>query len=159
MIPVSLFALVNELQCINNDCRAYLNRTTGEIVTLLTEYMDKVPDAEENEDLHKYHDWERDIIKEAQDVLSSSDFLPLPDSFEIDEHHMMQSFCYTVDDYYVRDKLMESIHKKGAFRRFKNALDQFHLREDWYEFKAQAYKEVAVDWLEQHDIPYQDDMK
>jgi hypothetical protein len=159
MIPISLSVLVDELQCVNNDCRAYLNRTTGEIVTLLTTYMDKYEDTEENEDSHQYHDWERDMMKEAQGVLSSSDFLPLPEPFEIDEHHMMQSFCYTIDDYYVRDTLMGCIHKKGAFRRFKNAIDQFRLRDNWFEFKRHAYKELAVDWLEEHDIPYQDDME
>jgi hypothetical protein len=98
MIPVSLSVLVDQLQGVNNDCRAYLNRKTGEIVILLTEYIAKAEDMEEDEDLHEYHDWERDLIKEAQEVLSSSDFLALPDAFEIDEHHMMQSFCYTIDD-------------------------------------------------------------
>jgi hypothetical protein len=43
--------------------------------------------------------------------------------------------------------------------RFKNAIDQFRLREDWFDFKKQAYKELAVDWLEEHDIPYQDDIE
>jgi hypothetical protein len=156
-IPISLSILVDELQAVPSSGRAYLNRVSGEIVTLLGEDMDIDADLEEG-DLTDDNDWHYDLLKERQRVLSSSDFLPLPDRFEIDEHHMMQRFCYTLDDYLIRDKLMKSIHKKGSFRRFKNAIDEFQLREDWFEFKALGYKEAAVSWLDEHEIPYEDDL-
>jgi hypothetical protein len=51
--------------------------------------------------------------------------------------------------------LYEAIHGKGAFRWFRHSLDRFGLREQWYSFRHSALEEIAREWLETNDIPFE----
>jgi len=53
---------------------------------------------------------------------------------------------------------LEKIHGSGAFRRFKDTIYRYKIEEDWFKFKDEAYKEIAIAWLESHGFAYADDM-
>jgi hypothetical protein len=156
MIPVRVSKLVEELQSLPVECRAYLNKVTGETATVFPDTMNISEELNEANDLPE---WELERREEQKLILTSSDFLELPDAFDIDEYHMMKNFTYTLEDGMIRNILFESIRGHGAFRRFKNIVEQYSLREDWFEFKEQAYKEIVIEWLDSHEIPYEDDLK
>jgi hypothetical protein len=156
MIPVRLSKLVEELQSLPVECQAYFNKVTSETVILFPDTMSIFEELNETNDLPE---WEIERREEHKHVLTSGDFLELPDAFDIDEYHMMKNFTYTLEDGIIRNILFESIRGHGAFRRFKNIVEQYSLREDWFEFKEQAYKEIVIDWLNRHRIPYEDDLK
>jgi hypothetical protein len=84
-------------------------------------------------------------------------FHRLPDADQIDEHHIMQRFCRTIDDYFIQDALLRSIRKKRSIRQFHKTVEQFGLKDDWLDFREKAFKEIAIMWLEMHKIPYDDD--
>ena len=50
--------------------------------------------------------------------------------------------------------LLDAIRGSGAFRRFKSMADRHGLIEDWYNFRDEAYEEIAKGWLEEHEIAY-----
>jgi len=89
---------------------------------------------------------------------SSKDFQRLPDANEIDEHHIMQRFCRTIDDYFIQDRLLQTVRKKGSIYHFQNTVEQFGLKDDWLAFREQALTEIAITWLKMHKIPYEDDI-
>jgi hypothetical protein len=110
--PIVLSSFVNDLIAMPSDgATAYLNRNTGDIYVFVVEITIVGKDEPTS--------WHMD--PEELRVKSSPDYLLLPDKFEIDERHMIKRFCASIDDYYVRDRLFESFHGKGKFRRFKNA--------------------------------------
>jgi hypothetical protein len=154
-ITISLRKVVEELEAVNDAFRAYLQKETGEIVSVALENLGH---AEEGDALEDFPDWQQAAIEEARQVLSTDKYLPLPDAFEIHEYSIMEDFCYSVEDEKRRNLLLDKIRGRGAFGRFKDAIHQLGIAEAWYQFRDSALKDIAIDWLEAHSIAYTDDM-
>lgn len=146
--------VVQEMDIYSDLHRAFLNIQTGEFV-LLTD--DELGAAEEGDDLADYSDWEQELIRKAIEVINTDGYRELPSQFDIHEYAIMQRFCYSVEDDELSDRLLNSIRGRGAFRYFKDTIHQYGIEQDWYAFRKQAFREIAIDWLERHQIPYTDE--
>jgi hypothetical protein len=49
---------------------------------------------------------------------------------------------------------LRAIQGRGAFRYFKDMVDRYGLRDEWFEFKERALKEIAREALEEAGIPF-----
>jgi len=156
MPPISLHNLIEELQILSREHHAYLNQVTGELITLTD---DDIRTVEREDDWSDYPDWQQEMLHETQRVLSSDDFLELPSQFDIHEYAIMERFCLSVENPGIQDTLLRKIRGSGAFRQFKETIAYYGIEEDWYAFQAQAYKEIAVGWLERHEIAYTYDVR
>ena len=103
-LPVSLQAVIDEMDTFGDEFHPYLNPLTGELVTLRDE---EIQAAEQDEALDDDSEWEPDEIQTARDVVSSADDVPLPSKFEIDEYAIMQRFCCAVEDADLRRELQD----------------------------------------------------
>jgi hypothetical protein len=56
----------------------------------------------------------------------------------------------------LREDLLDTIGGRGTFGRFKNMVHRHNIHEDWYRFRDEALKRIAVAWLEAHDISYKE---
>ena len=148
---VSLKAVAQEMDVPSDQLHAYLNKCTGELTTIGDEEIDAM---ERGEDIAAYPKWQQEAIQRARTVLSSADFLPLPDKFEFHEYSIMEDFCLSRDSRRVRENLCGLIHGKGAFGRFKHAIQDLGIAPEWYQFRQAALEEIAAEWLEANDIPY-----
>ena len=146
--------VVQEMDIFSDEHRAFLNIQTGEFVLLSDEDLGA---AEEGDDLAEYPDWQQEIIRKAIAVVSTDDYRELPSKFEIHEYAIMQRFCYSVEDDELGDRLLNSIRGRGAFRYFKDTIYEYGIEQDWYKYRRQAVREIAIDWLESHQIPYTDE--
>lgn len=54
----------------------------------------------------------------------------------------------------IRNRLDAAIRERGAFRRFKDQLYRSGIEKKWYEFRVNAYKQLAMEWCEKHGIEY-----
>lgn len=43
-------------------------------------------------------------------------------------------------------------HKRGAYRRFKDFLEQRDLLQDWYDYEAQAVEKALREWASRNDL-------
>ena len=148
---INIRDVIQEMDGLSDNFKAFLNIRTGEFVTLSDEDMRA---AEEGEPLDDYPDWHQEVIQKAKDVLSTDDYLPLPSQYDIHEYEIMKRFCYTVEDDELRDRLLYGISGRGAFRIFKDTIYEHGITDDWYEYRYQAFREIAKDWLESHNIAY-----
>ena len=96
---VSLKDVVDEMDVPGDEHSAFLNRHTGELVTLSSEELSA---AEEDDDIDDYPEWQREMIVKAKEVIDSDDYLQLPSKFDIHEYHIMEDFCYSVVDDKIR---------------------------------------------------------
>jgi len=151
-LPVLLREVVDELDTTNDSTRAYINRKTGEVVPVNLDDASLVESAEPLDD--DLPDWQREDLEEAERVLFSDDFIPLPSQFEIHEWSIMERFAQAQPDQEVREELLHAIHGRGAFRHFKRAVDRLGLREDWFRFRNAALEDIAIEFLESNGIPY-----
>jgi hypothetical protein len=150
--------LANVFEALENAMEGhayYLDKRTGEII-LITD--DDTAAAEEDELISQYPEWQRESILKAREVQREPDqFLSLPDQSDIHEYQIMEDFCLAFADRQVGERLHGLIKGSGAFRRFKNAIRELKVDNAWYEFKAKALEQTAIDWLEENEIPYSRD--
>jgi hypothetical protein len=149
---VKLQDVVNEMDAVSDEHHAYLNRQTGELVTIGDEEIRAV---EKEDDLAKYAAWQQEAIQTTSEVLESDDYLPLPTKFDIHEYSIMQRFCDEVEDTELSNELLFQIRSSGAFQRFKHAIHRYDIATDWYRYRQAALERIAINWLEAHAIPYE----
>jgi hypothetical protein len=153
---VSIKDVVNEMDGLSDEHSAFLNRNTGELVTLS---MEELSIAEENDNIDEYPEWQREMIMKAKEVISSDDYLPLPDKFDINEYHIMimEEFCRWVGNDKIRGILLDKIRGRGAFRRFKDAIRMNGIEDEWHRFRQEELEKIAINWLEVNNISYTKD--
>ena len=150
-LPVSLSAVVDELEMVSSDINAYINKMTGELFSVSNEELVIVETGYEADDVGE---WQLELLAMAEKVLNSTDYLQLPTSFDIHEWAIMQEFCATVESHRQRTNLLNQIHGKGAFRKFKETLVRYNLLDEWYAFHKAALTRIAIDFLEKAGIPF-----
>jgi hypothetical protein len=170
-VIVSLRDMVDELQTLSQECNAYLKKSTGKVVVIRDDDFEMVRNMEEFDKIEEggdgeiigepdeYSDLETEFFQDVKNVLLlDDDYLKLPSKFDIDEYEIMERFCLSVSDEKISNVLLAKIRGSGAFRRFKDTIYQYGIEEDWFKFRDEAYKEIAVSWLENKGFAYADDM-
>lgn len=165
---VSLRDLVGELQILPDEGTAYLNKVTGKIIMFTDDdievaeaYSEMEDELEEGDEeiVGEELDLEAEYYQEVNKILASdADYLKLPTRFEIHEYEIMERFCLSYPDGKVSDNLLQKIKGSGAFRRFKDAIYEYGIEDDWFKYLDEAYKEIAIAWLDDNHVAYVDDM-
>ncbi|MEN8179102.1 MAG: UPF0158 family protein [Pseudomonadota bacterium] len=155
MKPISLQSVVDEMGVFGDEMTAYINKKTGELFTVGDEEARLIEDGDEDDDF--IPEWQKQILPKVREVLESNDFIPLPDKFEIHEYSIMERFCLSVEDNDLRDKLLNTIHGRGAFHRFKDIIHRKEIQDDWYSYRNAVMKKIAADFLEAEEITFVDD--
>ena len=152
-IVVSLREFVDHMDVGNDEISAYVNRCTGEYLGMTDEDIA----AAENDDPagdESLPDWQRELMPKIREAISSDDWLALPSKFDFDEYRIMEEFCSSREDEALRNDLLGSIHGSGAFRRFKDSVKRRGIDKDWYQFRDEALRQMAVNWLDDNTIKY-----
>jgi hypothetical protein len=150
---IKLKDFIREMEVFGDEFKTFLNIRTGEFVTLSDDDISAAVDGVYPE-MESWQD--PDHFQKAIDVVTSDDFKSLPDKFEIHEYAIMRDFCYSVEEDELRERLLNAIHGRGAFRYFKDLVFEHGIRDDWFAFRAQAFKEIAISWLEANELEYLD---
>ncbi|MDI6885407.1 MAG: UPF0158 family protein [archaeon] len=150
--PVKLEEIINALEIQNDTSMAFFNKITGEVIVIDEEEYRAV---EEDKDLMDFPEWQRDVIKTAKDLIDNEDnYIRLPSKYDINEYEIMENFCLSISDQRISDELYYSIKGRGAFRRFKEMIKRFGIEDDWYQYRDEAIKQIAVDWCNENGIVF-----
>ena len=103
--------------------------------------FDGLVDGEENSEL-------------IEEIECSDDYILVPNKYDVDEYSMMERFIYTIPSELIQSRLEELIQGNGAFRRFKDAIFNLGITEEWYKLRDECYKEFAKEWCEYHNIAF-----
>ena len=69
------------------------------------------------------------------------------------DYEDMEEFIPTVRDTRLQERLWRAISGRGAFRYFRDVLDDYpRERKRWFEFKDAQARQRALDWLAEGDI-------
>lgn len=85
---------------------------------------------------------------------STDRFLRFPDQYDIHPYAIMADFTHTLPDGAAKKELVGAIHGKGAFRRFQNGIRYHGIEQSWYDFQAEAYREIAIKWCHDNRLEY-----
>lgn len=115
------------LQMVSEDFRAFYNVETGEII-----WISELGGIGEER------------LRALED--DTDRYISLPERYEIDEYAMMDEFAYQYPDARISNRLREDLYGSGAFRRFKDSVFRFGIREEWFKYRDEKYRELAEEW-------------
>lgn len=149
-LKIDLSELVFAMEMGDNMERSgYLDTETGAIIDMPDDIMRGVENGETDSVLVE---WDEELADVAEKILSDEKnrFLLIPKRESREGYEIMVSFAGTVANKGLKEKLMIALDGKGAFRRFRNVLNQHPDElERWYAFYI---RDEAVQWLLEHGI-------
>ncbi len=150
--PVKLDDVLDAFELQSDAMRYFLDRRTGVVFAVLEEYLWPM----ENEiDLNAPYKWQQEQLELAADVEENFEhYAALPEKFEINDYEIMEDFCLRIKNDEKRERLLDAIRGKGAFRRFKSAISSLGLEDNWYQFRSQRYRQMAIEWCESENVEY-----
>lgn len=134
-MKVKLNEVIDGLDFTNDEIEYYYNPDTEEI------FMSNIGDFE-------------DLSEDELDELFEKSIM-LPTRYDINEYGMMENFAETISDTKLQNQLYISLNGSGAFRRFKDTCINFDIIDDWYKFRDERYKEIAIDWCKENNIEFE----
>ena len=111
--------------------QAILSRETGEIF-----YVSEMGDSDDLPD----------------DIDDPEKYIDIPDQNELDlGQHLVFHFVseHLPEEY---DRVVQIFHKKGAYSRYKDLLEQNGLLDQWHEFENNARSKALREWCAENNI-------
>ena len=153
--PVKLNRIIEAIELQTDESSAYLDKKTGDVLVIMEEELNA---AEDQEPLEEYPEWQRDNIEKAREFIDrEEDFLSFPTKYDINEYRIIEDFCHSLEDREIAEALFNTIHGKGAFRRFRDVIQRQKMDDEWHKYRDGAIRLIAIDWCKANDITYSDD--
>ena len=133
-MKVNLNEVIDALEFTNDEIEYYYNPDTEEI------FMSNIGDF-------------KDLNENELDELFEQSIM-LPTRYDINEYEMMEDFVETIENVKLQNQLYISLNGRGAFRRFKDTCINFDIIDDWYKFRDERYKDLAINWCKENNIEF-----
>jgi hypothetical protein len=147
-VRVKLSEIVDGMEMQSDEMTAYLQRSTGQVAMV----SDEALHAAEAGDADSA---EAEEFADARLVLAGdTDYIALPNRFEIDEYRMMERFAAGIEDEHVRATALRSLRGAGAFGRFKDTMYRYDLASEWHAYRNSRYADVARAWCEINGVDH-----
>lgn len=134
-MKVKLSEVIDALEFANNEIEYYYNPDTEEI------FMSNIGDF-------------KDLSEDKLDELFEKSIM-LPTRYDINEYGMMEDFIETIENIRLQNRLYISLNGSGAFRRFKDTCINFDIINDWYKFRDERYRKLAINWCKENNIEFE----
>jgi len=138
---VKISDIIISIQSQTDLSLAYLNLLTHEIKFTVSE-------------LDKKSFWAKDS-KTIDDLEFDDNYIFLPTLYDFHEHQVMVDFSRTTS-LEIEEHLLAALFSKDAFRKFKNLINRFFLTNEWYEYKDERFKKLAIDWCKKNNLNYEE---
>lgn len=141
MISLKLSLVVEEMENIGTGDKVAINIYSNEVL----KFNEYCPDDEIVDTFNK--------LDEHGDR-----YILLPNQYELNESKIVVDFIESLTNDEHKYMLKKAFTGTGAFRRFKDKLLYFGIRDDWFKYRHEAYIIKAKNFLECHKISYVDDL-
>jgi hypothetical protein len=131
-VPVAWEALEDAFENNAPEVHSYLHLGTGEVIRVVDGVADPATHGR---------------------IASDSNYLRVDPVSSREQYRWMERFIATVEEGPLRQKLLQSIDGKGAFRRFKDVLVAFPVdRERWFTFRSERLRTCMEAWLDAQGV-------
>ncbi len=118
-----------------NNMRCFINQETMEV------------EINPGEDYYFMED-DEDPVQEA---LNNPDkYLPVEPVSTREAFSVMADFVETVKDKHLQQRLIDALNGRKPFANFNHLVHTTTVREQWFDFKNNAYTEMAKEWIEEN---------
>lgn len=137
---VCIEELADEFEAMFDGWSQFLNKKTGEIISLPDADNDFADREDEDEELY-------------DEIAYSDDYVRLPDKYELREKNVMYDFAESVGGN-KGDRLFSALRGRHPYRFFKDTADRLGLMQNYYDFRYDAYCRFAEKWCEKNGLKY-----
>ena len=156
-MKVHLSSIAEGIEFQSLESCSYLNLVTGEIILVADEDIRAV---ESGDDISEHADWYKETIASTKMFLENEDqYLELPTTYELNEYQIMENFVCSIPAEEQREKMLNLIRGKGAFYRFKQGIERFLLKEQWYKYRDAEITKFAEEWCKENNLQYENELK
>jgi hypothetical protein len=152
---VKLKDIVEALDVQFDESTYFVNLDPGELKLVSKDILRDAEEAEDDDDAPDLPAWQEREWEVARRIVTTGRFHHLPSKFDVHEWAIMQDFANSVESEEIRDDLLDAIHGAGAFRNFKYALRVHRIESDWFEFRTDALKQIAIDWCKRNNVAWE----
>jgi len=157
MSNLKLQDLIDAMSLQFDDSIQLLDRNTGEIFLVSDEDMRLAENSSIDSDLSDLPAWQKEAVRLALDVImqaGTGKYIEIPAKWQINEYRIMEKFCSTISSERIQKNLYESIHGRGAFRKFKNEVCRLNVENAWYKYYEDELKKIALVWCDANKIDF-----
>ena len=151
--PVSVTAIVREIDGLRDETTLYVNRRTGEVRVMEHVYLPDEDDDEFDEFLEGEPGWEADAKAEGCAMVSNPDWIALFERYDISDRDIMIRFARNARPAASRD-LLDALHQRGAYRRFREEIHRRGLQKEWDAFREERLADSVRFELREKGIPF-----
>jgi len=131
-VPVAWEALEDAFENNAPEVHSYLHLVTGEVIRVVDGVADPATHAR---------------------IAADPNYMRVDPVSSREQYRWMERFIATVEEGPLRQKLLQSIDGKGAFRRFKDVLVAYPVdRERWFTFRSERLRTCMESWLEAQGV-------
>lgn len=129
--------LIDSMDMQFDEMDSYLDKKTMSIIYVTSGEIygvDNVEDIDEFEELYRNR------------------FIRIPSQYDINEYSIIEDFIETLPEN-IQGEFYIAINGRGAFRRFKDMARYTGVEKQWYNFKEQKLRDIAIEWCKENNIP------
>lgn len=153
-MKVNLNDVIECIEFENENLNHFYNKNTGVIIYKESPETSNYSAADYSR-INEFEDWERELIESLYDLENNpNDYIKLPGEDEINELNILINFCNSFSDISIDDILNKSIDDIKKIQKIKNIIEEKHMLNDWYEYREQSEKQIAIDWCNDNNIEY-----
>ena len=131
-VPIAWEALEDAFENNAPEVHSYLHLGTGEVIRVVDGVADPATHGR---------------------IAVDNQYLRVDPVSSREQYRWMERFIATVEEGPLRQKLLQSIDGKGAFRRFKDVLVAFPVdRERWFTFRSERLRTCMESWLQAQGV-------
>lgn len=141
-----IYSLTEENNRLSDDNNlGFCKKSTGEVLCVDQRVMACFEgDIDETELLV----WEKESLKRLEVLMEDpDDVVSVPQDGFLDAYNMMEDFAYSIPGPY-QDKLLDALQGKGAFRRFREAVNRLNITEHWYTYRDSRLRREIRTWCD-----------
>jgi len=152
---VRLKDIADALEMQMEESSSYLDLDSGQVKFIDDYLLRKAEEFDQGDKAPDLPEWQKPDWEIAGRIVSTDRFVHLPTKYDIHEWEIMNEFSSEFPNGLIRQELRDAIHGAGAFRNFKSAIRRHHVDSAWNDFREKALRQIALDWCEEHHIPWE----
>jgi len=135
------------------------DRRTGEIAYVEADVLRSV-EEDPDYDGSDLPDWQRKEVETACALLADDGtrFIDPPSRDTRDEFEIMREFAEQWPDESVASDLLKHLGGRGSFRRFREAVFEHRIEDQWRTFRDEKERDFLIGWCRENNVEYEDNL-
>jgi len=148
-----------ESSSVEDEQVSRFDREIGEMVYVKAEVLRSV-EQDLDYDGSDLPEWQRNEVETARALLADDGtrFVYPPSRDTHDEFDTMREFAEQWPDESVASDLMKHLGGRGSFRRFRQAVFDHRIEDQWRTFQDEKERDVLIAWCLDSNVEYEDNL-